>query len=70
MFCQHFSNNLCATVSLVDNKLNFLQPGHSFYSLVGIGVSLRVEEYEGSWHVQMLLLFRIADNHMPINIFA
>ena len=26
MFCQHFSNNLCTTVLLVDNKPYFLQP--------------------------------------------
>ena len=37
---------------------------------MGIGVALRVEEFEGSRHVQMLLLFRIADDDMLINIFT
>ena len=37
---------------------------------MGIGVSLRVEESEGSRHVHMLLLFRIADDDMLINIFT
>ena len=37
---------------------------------MGIGVALRVEECEGSRHVQMLLLFRIADDDMLINIFT
>ena len=37
---------------------------------MGIGLLLRVEECEGIRHVQMLLLFRIADNDMATNIFT
>ena len=70
MFCQHFSYNLCTKASLVDSKPHFFQPCQIFCSLVGIGVSLRVEECEGSRHVHMLLLFQIADDDMLINIFT
>ena len=70
MFCRHFSYNLCTKASLVDSKPHFFQPCQIFCSLVGIGVSLRVEECEGSRHVHMLLLFQIADDDMLINIFT
>ena len=62
MFCQHCSNNLCTTVSLVDIKPHFFQHCQIVYCLMEIGVSLRGVECESSGHDQVLLLFRIADS--------
>ena len=62
MFCRYFSDNLCTTASLVDNKPHFFQPCQIVCTVSWECVSLRVEECEGSRHDQMLLLFWIADN--------